>query len=79
MHGGPIVGYVAVLIIGLILLALGAQSGIRLLLDGADAGVLGWLPGGTVAQLLGYVALAIAGIALAAWGRDRAKRDGHLP
>ena len=69
--------YVAVLVAGLILLALGAQGALRLVF-GTDPGVLSGIPGGSGIQLAVYVALAIAGTALAAWGRDQAKRRGDL-
>ena len=70
--------YVATLILGMVLLALGAQGAIRLLIDEADAGLLAWLPGGFVVQLIAYVALTIAGVAMASWGADRARKAGKL-
>ena len=70
--------YVAVLIVGMVLLAVGAQGAIRLVIDSADPGLLSWLPGGSIVQLIVYVAIAIAGLVLAGWGADRARKAGTL-
>ena len=70
--------YVGVLILGMILLAIGAQGAVRLLLDADDAGLLSWLPVGFAGQLVAYIALAAVGVALAAWGSNRARSRGQL-
>ena len=56
---------VPLLILGMVLLVLGAQGGIRLLSDHENAGILGWLPGGFGVQLACYVVLVVVGAALA--------------
>lgn len=66
---------VIVLVGGIVLLALGAQGGIRLVADHHNAGLLSWLPGGFAAQLLCYVLVAVVGVALASWGRQRFDRS----
>ncbi|MFJ3959054.1 hypothetical protein [Arthrobacter sp. NPDC090010] len=63
-------------IAGVALLVLGAQGGIRLLFNHGDAGLLGWLPGGFVVQLLCYVLVTAIGVGLAAWGSRRVDRPG---
>jgi hypothetical protein len=70
--------YVTAMILGMVLLAVGAQGAIRLVVDNADAGLLSWVPGGVVAQLVLYVAIAAAGLVMAAWGADRARKAGTL-
>ncbi|MET7950405.1 hypothetical protein [Micromonospora sp. NPDC005324] len=65
-----------VLVIGLALLALGAQGAIRLLVDHDNSGLLSWMPGGFGVRLSCYVVAAAAGIALAAWGARRSKQTG---
>lgn len=57
---------VALLVVGMVLLVLGGQGAIRLVVDHADAGLLGVLPGGFAVQLVGYVVMVVAGVALAA-------------
>ncbi|MEU4575187.1 hypothetical protein [Nonomuraea sp. NPDC023979] len=69
--------YVTVLIIGMLLLVLGAQGAIRLLADHDNAGLLGRLPGGFGVWLACYVAAAVAGAFLAGWGSKHAKRSGR--
>ncbi|MGW0484482.1 hypothetical protein [Nonomuraea sp. NPDC003214] len=69
--------YVTVLIIGMLLLVLGAQGAIRLLADHDDAGLLGGLPGGFGVWLACHVAAAVTGALLAGWGSKHAKRSGH--
>lgn len=58
------------LVVGMVLLAVSVQGAVRLLLDHQNAGLLGWLPGGFVVQLLVYLLVAGAGIVLAA-------KNGH--
>ncbi len=67
---------VVVLVGGMVLLVLGAQGGIRLLVDHDNAGLLSWLPGGFVAQLVCYVVIAAVGVALAGWGKQQSDRAG---
>ncbi|WP_313888617.1 hypothetical protein [Mycolicibacterium sp. CBMA 226] len=59
------------LVAGVALLVLGAQGGIRLLVDHRNAGLLDWVPGGFAAQLFSYAVIAATGAALAYWGRRR--------
>lgn len=66
--------YVAWQILGMVLLALGAQGAIRLLIDHSHAGLLSWLPGGFAVWLSCYVVVTVVGGALAGWGAGRAKR-----
>ncbi|WP_209441431.1 hypothetical protein [Amycolatopsis vancoresmycina] len=49
------------LVSGMVLLALGAQGGIRLLADHDDRGLLGWVPGGFAACLSCYAVITLAG------------------
>ncbi|MQY22092.1 hypothetical protein [Nocardia macrotermitis] len=65
---------VIVLVVGVALLALGAQGGIRLVIDHSNAGMLGWLPGGFGVRLVCYVIMAAVGIYLANWGTQRSDR-----
>ncbi|GAA4202267.1 hypothetical protein [Actinocatenispora rupis] len=65
------------LIAGMVLLALGVQGGIRLLADHANAGLLGWLPGGFPVRLACYAVVAAVGVLLAGWGSVRAKQGGR--
>jgi len=60
--------HIAGLIAGMVLLVLGAQGGIRLLVDHDNAGLLGWLPGGFATQLSCYAVITLAGVLLAGWG-----------
>ena len=62
---------VAVLVLGMVLLVVGAQGVIRQLVDHDNAGLLGWLPGGFGVQLTGHIVLAVAGLLLAGWGSRR--------
>jgi hypothetical protein len=66
-----------VLILGMLLLVLGAQGAIRLLADHDNAGLLDWAPGGFAAQLACYVAATAAGVLLAAWASGKAKQSGR--
>ncbi|MCA2230021.1 hypothetical protein [Nonomuraea aurantiaca] len=68
--------HVTVLIIGMLLLALGAQGAIRLLADHDNAGLLAWLPGGFAVWLACYAVAAIAGASLAGWASKKAKQSG---
>lgn len=61
--------HVAVQVIGMLLLVLGAQGAIRLLADHDDAGLLAWVPGGFAVWLACHAVAAVAGALLAAWGR----------
>ncbi|GGP44033.1 hypothetical protein [Saccharothrix coeruleofusca] len=64
----------AVLVLGMVLLALGAQGAIRLLVDHANAGLLGWVPGGFAVQLSCYLVVTAAGVALAVRGKSAESR-----
>lgn len=59
------------LIVGVALLAFGAQGAIRLLVDHSNSGLLDWVPGGFAAQLACYLAAAIGGTLLAGWAGKR--------
>jgi uncharacterized membrane protein HdeD (DUF308 family) len=61
------------LVVGMILLVVGAQGAIRLLVDHQNGGLLSWFPGGFAGQLTGYLVLAAAGLLLA--GRVGGKRS----
>jgi hypothetical protein len=63
----------AVLVVGMILLVLGAQGGIRLLVNHGDAGLLRWMPGGFAVWLSCYVVITVAGMLLA--GRSGRKTE----
>lgn len=69
--------HVIVLVIGMLLLALGAQGAIRLLADHDNAGLLGWLPGGFAVRLTCYATAVVAGALLAGWGGKHAKQNGR--
>lgn len=73
--------HVTVLIIGMLLLVLGAQGAIRLLADhdnaGLLAGLLAGLPGGFAVWLACYAVAAVAGALLAGWGGRKAKQGGR--
>jgi hypothetical protein len=69
-------GRVVVLVLGMVLVVLGAQGGIRLLADHDNAGVLRWLPGGFAAQLSCFAMMTLVGIALAAAGKANVRRSG---
>ncbi|BCJ47834.1 hypothetical protein GCM10010168_21930 [Actinoplanes ianthinogenes] len=56
------------LVLGLILLAVGAQGAIRLLIN-KDPGVMRFLPGGYLIQVAAYVAVALIGLRLARLNR----------
>ncbi|MEV4347280.1 hypothetical protein AB0J83_22715 [Actinoplanes sp. NPDC049596] len=66
--------HVVALVIGMILLVLGAQGGIRLLADHDNTGVLSWLPGGFGPAMAGFAVLVVAGVLLAGWGSDQLKK-----
>ena len=61
---------VFVLVVGMVLLVVGAQGAVRQVVDHANAGLLGWLPGYGV-QLAGHLVLTVAGLLLASWGARR--------
>jgi hypothetical protein len=67
---------VVIPIVGLILLVLGAQGGIRLLFDHGNGGILSWMPGGFGAWLAGYAVLVAAGLLVAGRGTAKAKGAG---
>jgi hypothetical protein len=61
----------ALLVLGMVLLVVGAQGAIRILIDHDNAGLLGWLPGGFGVHLAAYVVLAVAGLLLAGQAKGR--------
>jgi hypothetical protein len=68
--------YITLLIVGMLMLVLGAQGAIRLLADHGNAGLLAWLPGGFAVRLACYAAAVAAGASLAGWGSKKAKQSG---
>lgn len=70
--------YVAVQVVGMVLLVLGAQGTVRLALDDGQSGLLGWVPGGFAVWLSCYVVITAVGAVLAGWGNRRAKRAGAI-
>ncbi|WP_106396731.1 hypothetical protein [Actinocorallia populi] len=68
--------YVMWQVVGMVLLVLGAQGGIRLLADRDDAGLLGPVADGFAPLITGYVVIALAGALLAGWGASRTKKAG---
>jgi hypothetical protein len=68
-------GRVVVLVLGMVLVVLGAQGGIRLLADHDNAGVLRWLPGGFTARLGCFAIMTLVGAALAAVGGANVRRS----
>ena len=67
---------VAGAVVGMVLLALGAQGGIRLLVDHDNGGLLHWMPGGFAVWLCGYVVISLAGALLAGWGSRKVRAPG---
>ncbi|MCW2916584.1 MAG: hypothetical protein JWN52_4652 [Actinomycetia bacterium] len=68
--------YVAALVIGMILLALGAGGGFRLLFDHGNTGLVDWVPGGFWAHLIASVIIAVVGVLLAGWADTQRKKAG---
>ncbi len=68
--------YVAIQILGFVLLVLGAQGAIRLLVDHSDGGLVAWVPGGFTGWLIADLAAVGIGIALTWWGQARARAHG---
>jgi hypothetical protein len=64
------------LVLGMVLLVVGAQGAIRQLLDHENAGLFDWIPGGLAGQLTAHVVLAVGGALLAARGRRRPATQG---
>ncbi|BCB81171.1 hypothetical protein GCM10022251_67630 [Phytohabitans flavus] len=67
--------HVVLLVLGMVLLVVGAQGGIRLLADHDNAGVLQWLPGGFAGQLGGFVVMTLVGVTLAARSGAHVRRS----
>lgn len=65
------------LIVGMVLIALGGQGGIRLLVDHDNAGLLRWMPGGFGVWLSCYAVATAVGIGLAAWAGPKARQAGN--
>jgi hypothetical protein len=74
---GDFVKFDVLQIVGAVLTVLGAQGAIRLLIDHANTGLLGWLGAGFSGTLVGYLVATAAGIVLAGWVHDRAKALGR--
>ena len=56
---------------------IGGQAAIRLLVDHADTGLLGWLPGGFPVLLTSYVVVVAVGVAVTAWAHRKARALGR--
>lgn len=56
---------VVMLVLGMVIMVVGAQGAIRLVADHGDTGVLGWVPGGFAVRLVVYLGLVAAGGLLA--------------
>lgn len=70
-------GYTAVQTVGMVLMVVCAQAAIRSFFDhGARQlwGAFSWVPGGWGGQLAALLVLTFAGMVLAGWGYDRAKK-----
>ncbi|MEU8634088.1 hypothetical protein AB0C38_18080 [Amycolatopsis sp. NPDC048633] len=67
----------ALQILGAVLTVLGAQGAIRLLIDHANVGLLGWLGAGFTGTLIAYLVVTALGIVLTGWAHDRAKALGR--
>lgn len=61
-------------VLGVALLAVGAQGAIRQLVDHHNAGLLGWLPGGFAASITVYVLAVVIGAIIARRHDDPATR-----
>ncbi|MDG3017185.1 hypothetical protein [Speluncibacter jeojiensis] len=70
--------YVALQVLGMVLLVVGAQDVIHLLVDPDNSGPLGTVVDGFGPGLALGLTLTIVGVVLAGWARARANRDGHL-
>ncbi len=66
--------YLVAQIVGAALLVLGGQGGIRLITNENDLGFLAVLPGDVSMKIGLYVAIAVAGGYLAAWGYKQGKK-----
>ncbi|MEV0261537.1 hypothetical protein AB0I49_09355 [Streptomyces sp. NPDC050617] len=66
--------YVLWQVLGMVLVALGGQGVIRLLIDQDKPGVLGWVPGGFAAHLIGYLVVTAVGGVLAGWAAERVQK-----
>ena len=64
-------------IAGAVLTVFGGQGAIRLLFDHENTGLLGWVPGGFAGRLAAYAAVTVAGVLLAGWAYDQAKKAGR--
>lgn len=62
-------------ILGVALVVLGGQGAIRQLVDHADSGLLGRLPGGFAAGITVHVVAVTIGAIVAGWARGKAKAD----
>ncbi|MFI5803637.1 hypothetical protein [Streptomyces sp. NPDC051561] len=69
--------YDAMQVLGMILLALGAQGAIRKIIDHEYGGLLSWMPGGLGPALAVYVLAAMGGLAAAGWAHSKAKAAGR--
>jgi 1-deoxy-D-xylulose 5-phosphate reductoisomerase len=65
----------ALLVLGILLLALGIQDGIRILVDNQHNGIFGWMPGGYTAHLALDVILASGGAMLAKYASPSKSKE----
>lgn len=70
-------GYLALQILGMVMVVVTAQAAIRSLFNHTATqlwGVFDWVPGGWAGRLVALVLVAAVGVVLAGWAHDRAKR-----
>jgi hypothetical protein len=66
--------FVAVQVLGMVLLVGAGQGLVRAVVDHQDRGLLAWVPGGFVVCVVLYAVLVTLGIGVAAWGDRRRRR-----
>ncbi len=65
--------YIITQIVGVALIVLGGQGGLRLLANENEPGLLAGLPGDISLKLAVYIAIVIAGATLVAWVRKKSR------
>lgn len=66
--------FVVVQVVGIVLLVGGGQGLVRIVVDHADRGFLGWLPGGFAGCVVAYAVAVVIGVAMAAVGEFRRRQ-----
>ena len=59
------------LILGVVLLALGARDVVRLLIDNNASSLFGWIPGGFTVHIAAGVVVAVAGVLVAGYASKK--------